>query len=77
MAPAARSPIFKKDIRPEDVPPPDKDSPRDLIFEKFVPVPEPYLNNLASRDHKSMIPPLFTRSSFIDCIKHACGCGLS
>ena len=40
-----------------------------------MPVPEPYLNSRASRVHRSMIPPGFTRSSLIDWMKHACGCG--
>ena len=66
IAPAALSPIFKKDISPEELPPPDKDSPAARIFEKLVPVPEPYLNNLASRDQRSIIPPSLTRSSLID-----------
>ena len=48
IAPAARSPILKKLIIPDDLPPPDKPSVLPLNLEKFVPVPEPYLNNLAS-----------------------------
>src|SRR3989339_1448163 len=71
IAPAERSPIFKNDISPDDLPPPLKDSFAPLISEKLEPVPEPYLNSLASRTHKSIIPPSLTRSSFTDCIKHA------
>ena len=70
-APAAASLIFKNDISPEEVPPPDSCSPLPLIVEKFVPTPEPYLNILASLVTKSKIPPLFTKSSFTDKIKHA------
>ena len=77
IAPAERSPIFKKLIRPEDFPPPDRPSPSPRIFEKLEPVPEPYLNSLASLVHRSIIPPSFTRSSSMDWIKHACGCGCS
>ena len=65
IAPAALSPIFKKLIRPDDFPPPDRPSLAPLKLEKFVPVPDPYLNNRASLTHKSMIPPSFTRSSSI------------
>src|SRR3546814_10862169 len=60
MAPAARSPIFRNDIRPEDRPPPDSDSPSPRRAEKLVPVPEPYLNRSASRTQRSMMP--FSRS---------------
>ncbi len=77
MAPAARSPISKKDIKPEDVPPPDKCSPEPRIFEKLVPTPEPYLKILASRTHRSIMPPSFTKSSSTDKMKQACGCGRS
>ena len=38
---------------------------------KYYSEPEPYLNNLASRVHKSMIPPSRTKSSLTDCMKHA------
>ena len=36
-----------------------------IKLEKFVPVPDPYLNNRASLTHKSIMPPSFTRSSSI------------
>src|SRR5574338_592905 len=77
IAPAARSPIFRNDIRPDDLPPPERRSPSPRSNEKLEPVPEPYLNNRASRTHKSMIPPSLTRSSLIDWMKQACGCGCS
>src|SRR3989337_3557165 len=76
IEPAARSPTFKNDINPEDLPPPLKGSPKPRNLEKLAPVPEPYLNKRASRIHISMIPPEFTKSSLIDKIKHACGWGL-
>ena len=66
IAPAALSPIFRKDITPEETPPPESFSPSPRKFEKFVPVPEPNLNNLASLTQRSIIPPSFTRSSSID-----------
>ena len=66
IAPAALSPILRKLIIPEDLPPPDKPSLLPLSLEKLEPVPDPYLNNLASLTHKSIIPPSFTRSSLTD-----------
>ena len=66
MAPAARSPMRKKLIRPDDLPPPDRLSPSPRKRLKFDPVPDPYLNSRASRTHKSMMPPSFTRSSLTD-----------
>ena len=77
IAPAARSPIFRKDIRPEDLPPPESFSFSPRRLEKLAPVPEPYLNRRASRTHKSMMPPSLTRSSFTDWMKQACGWGCS
>ena len=77
MAPAARSPIFRKLIRPDDLPPPASFSPSPRRREKLEPVPEPYLNRRASRTHRSMMPPSFTRSSATDWMKQACGCGCS
>ena len=71
IAPAALSPIFKKLIKPDDFPPPDSPSVEPLRLEKFVPVPEPYLNNRASLTQRSMIPPSLTRSSSTLCIKQA------
>ncbi len=63
IAPAARSPIFRNDMRPDDLPPPERGSfsPRRRL--KFVPVPEPYLKRRASRTQRSMMPPSSTRSS--------------
>ena len=71
MAPAARSPILRKLITPEDLPPPDSSSFSARIFEKLVPAPEPNLKMRASRTHRSMIPPGFTRSSFTLRMKQA------
>src|SRR5260221_5933500 len=77
MAPAARSPILRKLIRPDDLPPPESFSFSPRSEEKFVPVPEPYLKSRASRVHRSMIPPSLTRSSATDWMKQACGWGCS
>ena len=66
IAPAALSPIFRNDIIPEEYPPPAKDSLKPLKFEKFVPVPDPYLKSLASLVQRSIIPFSFTKSSLTD-----------
>src|SRR5919108_2734225 len=77
MAPAARSPILRKLIRPLDLPPPDSGSPSPRKEEKFDPVPEPYLKMRASRTHRSMMPLSFTRSSWMLWMKQAWGAGYS
>ncbi len=56
-------------MRPEDLPPPDKDSPSPRSREKLVPVPDPYLKRRASRTHRSMMPFSLTRSSSMDWMK--------
>ncbi len=63
MAPAARSPILRKDMRPDDLPPPESGSLSPRRCEKLDPVPEPNLNKRASRTQRSMMPFSFTRSS--------------
>jgi hypothetical protein len=75
IAAAARSKIFRKLISPEETPPPESGSPAARSGEKFVPVPEPYLKMRASRVSRSKIPPSLTRSSWMDWMKQACGCG--
>ena len=77
IAPAARSPIFRNDMRPEERPPPDSFSFSPRKAEKLEPVPEPYLKRRASRTQRSMMPPSLTRSSATDWMKQACGCGCS
>ena len=67
MAPAALSPIFKNDNKPEELPPPDRGSPAPLMLEKLDPVPEPNLNNKASlfqRPIIELVPP--TNESLTD-----------
>ena len=71
IAPAARSPIRRKLMRPDDLPPPDSRSFSPRMAEKFEPVPEPYLKRRASRTHRSMMPPSPTRSSDTPWMKHA------
>ncbi len=71
IEPAPASKTLRKLISPDDVPPPDNISPLPLNLEKLVPVPEPYLNSLASFTSKSNIPPSFTKSSSTFWIKQA------
>ncbi len=77
IAPAARSPMRRNPISPDERPPPESASPSPRRLEKLVPVPEPYLKSRASRTHRSMMPPSFTRSSEQDWMKQACGWGCS
>ena len=77
IAPAARSPILRNDISPDDLPPPESGSFSPRRLEKFEPVPQPYLKMRASRVQRSMIPPSLTRSSWTDWMKQAEGCGRS
>src|SRR5499433_1311868 len=77
IAPAALSPILRKDMSPEDLPPPESGSFSPRSEEKLEPVPEPYLKIRASRVQRSMMPPSLTRSSATDWMKHADGCGRS
>ena len=72
IAPAALSPIFKNDSRPEELPPPERGSPAPLMLEKLEPVPDPNLKSSASRFHNpiiELVPP--TNESLTDWIKQA------
>ena len=55
IAPAALSPILRKDSSPLELPPPESGSPAPRILEKFEPVPDPYLKSSASRPQRPMI----------------------
>src|SRR3972149_4563996 len=68
VAPAPVSSTLRKDMRPDDVPPPESFSSRARILEKFVPVPEPYLKLRASLFTRSKI---HMRSSWTDWMKQA------
>ena len=63
IAPAARSPILRNLISPRDFRRPTAARPRRAGRRNSIPVPEPYLKMRASRTHRSMMPPSFTRSS--------------
>src|SRR2546430_13714753 len=65
---------FMKLTGPEAMPPPESVSLLPRSVEKFVPVPEPHLNNMPSVFAKSMIEPM---SSLTELMKHAEHCGLA
>ncbi len=75
IAPAARSPILRKLITPDDLPPPESGSFSARMAEKLEPAPDPNLKMRASRTHRSMIPPGLTRSSLTPSMKQAWGAG--
>jgi hypothetical protein len=58
-------------MTPELLPPPDSFSFSPRMSEKFDPAPDPNLKMRASRTHRSMIPPGFTRSSLTPRMKQA------
>ena len=65
-------------MSPDDLPPPESGSPSQRASPRSSsPRPEPYLKMRASRTHRSMIPPSFTRSSLMAWMKQACGAGRS
>src|SRR4030095_6286201 len=72
MTPAKASKPFMNDTGPDAVPPPASNSCDERMFERFEPVPEPYLHS---------IPSVFARvrmDSIVSCtelMKHAEHCG--
>ena len=68
VAPAPLSNTSRKDITPEDVPPPERCSYLLRSREKLVPVPEPYLNTRASFCTREKMD---IRSSFTRWMKQA------
>src|SRR5690606_22614449 len=75
MAPAALSKTLRKDMRPEEIPPPCKDSPAARMELKLVPEPEPYLKirpSLARRSYRPFSP---SKSSSTAWMKQAWGWG--
>src|SRR5438046_889725 len=74
MTPAKASKPFMKLTGPEAMPPPESASLLPRRVEKFVPVPEPHLNNMPSVLAKSMMEPM---SSLTELIKQAEHCGLA
>src|SRR4029434_1077096 len=72
VAPAPLSSTSRKDMRPDDVPPPESFSIRPRSFEKLEPVPEPNLKTRASLRASSKID---IRSSLTAWMKQAETCG--
>src|SRR5262244_1386401 len=73
ITPANASKPFMKLTGPEAIPPPDSVSFEPRSAEKFVPVPEPHLNNMPSVRVRPMIDSML---SWTELIKHAEHCGL-
>src|SRR6266513_903715 len=74
MTPAKASKPFMKLTGPEAMPPPESVSLLPRNVEKFVPVPEPHLNNMPSVFAKSMMEPMSSRTELM---KHAEHCGFA
>src|SRR5215467_1853304 len=72
MTPANASKPFMNDTGPDAVPPPASSSFDDRMFDKFEPVPEPYLNNIPSVFARPRIDSIV---SWTELMKHAEHCG--
>src|ERR1700726_1414487 len=73
ITPANASKPFMKLTGPDAIPPPDSVSLLPRRVEKFVPVPEPHLNNIPSVRVSPMIDSML---SCTELMKHAEHCGL-
>src|SRR5712675_78883 len=73
ITPAKASKPFMKLTGPDAMPPPDSVSLLPRRVEKFVPVPEPHLNNMPSVRVSPMIDSML---SCTELMKHAEHCGL-
>src|SRR5947209_9895459 len=73
MTPANASNPFMNETGPDAVPPPASSSRDDRIGDRFVPVPDPYLNNIPSVFASPRIESIV---SCTELMKHAehCGC---
>src|SRR4029453_6813312 len=74
MTPAKASHPFMNETGPEAVPPPASSSRDERIGDRFVPVPDPYLNSIPSVRASDKIESIV---SCTELMKHAehCGCG--
>src|SRR5206468_8925869 len=72
MTPAKASYPFMNETGPEAVPPPASSSLDDRRGDKFVPVPEPYLNSIPSVLARVRIESIVSSTELI---KHAEHCG--
>src|SRR6202043_4173703 len=74
ITPAKASKPFMKLTGPEAMPPPDKVSLLPRKVEKFVPVPEPHLNNMPSVRVRPMIDSMLSCTELMKQAEH-CGLG--
>src|SRR5688500_17288270 len=72
MTPAKASKPRMKLTGPEAVPPPLRNSREERMGERFVPVPEPYLNNIPSVLAKVRMPPIVSSTLLMKQAEH-CG----
>src|SRR5919204_1148077 len=72
MTPAKASYPFMNDTGPDAAPPPASSSLDDRIGDRFVPVPEPYLNSIPSVFANERIDSIV---SWTELMKHAEHCG--
>src|SRR5262252_1586968 len=72
MTPANASKPFMNDTGPDAVPPPASSSFDERMFDRFEPVPEPYLNNIPSVFARPRIDSIV---SWTELMKHAEHCG--
>src|ERR1700732_1233946 len=74
ITPAKASKPFMKLTGPDAMPPPDKVSLLPRKVEKFVPVPEPHLNNMPSVRVRPMIDSMLSCTELMKQAEH-CGLG--
>ena len=71
MTPAKASKPFMNDTGPDAMPPPERRSREERIFDRFEPAPEPPLNSVASVRASSMIDSIVSSTELM---KHALAC---
>ena len=73
MTPANASKPFMNDTGPEAVPPPARSSIDERMFERFEPVPEPYLKSIPSVFARPRIDSIVSCTELMKQAEH-CGC---
>ena len=73
MTPANASKPFMNDTGPEAVPPPASSSRDERMFDRFEPVPEPYLNSMPSVFARPRIDSIVSWTELMKQAEH-CGC---
>ena len=73
ITPANASKPFMNDTGPDAVPPPASSSLAERMFERFEPVPEPYLNSMPSVFARPRIDSIVSWTELMKQAEH-CGC---